>query len=64
MRVKIFSKTVDTKMNFLMTKETTDSRLEEEINEWLAGNPDIEISNVLQSQGSLPPRVTVSIWYS
>lgn len=64
MKTKIFK--VSGYSFYFGTKPKSKQILEDEINDWLAANPDIKIVDIKQSccGGSLNPSITVvSIWY-
>ena len=67
MKVKIFTKIIRSKRGFLPHSESSsDCGLEAEVNLWLASKPDIEITNITQSQSGgswFPSTMVISVWY-
>ena len=67
MKVKIFTKNLKTKGGFLSGVGTvSDDGLEDELNLWLASQPNIDVEGVTQSESAgfgQPTNSTVCVWY-
>ena len=67
MKVKIFTKNLKTKGGLLSGVGTvSDDGLEDELNLWLASQPNIDVEKVTQSESAgfgQPTALTVCVWY-
>ena len=68
MEVKIFTKILKPKQGFWSSSDVSisDCGLEAEINLWLATKPNIEVTNITQSQSGgswMPAKIVVTVWY-
>jgi len=67
MKVKIFTKHLKTKGGLLSGVGTvSDDGLEDELNLWLASQPNIDVEKVTQSESAgfgQPTTLTVCVWY-